>query len=202
MPDGFQLIGLENGQLTPRPAYYALQTAIKYTKGLDPVNSFNLPVNPDASGFKWLFESEGRKTLACINTLPDDNELAEIFGSSGYEAFGMTGEPFRGTGNNGIVYYVSGFSDVRAIRIITAQDEPGASGLVRGREYSFMFRADTEGVSWHHSGGELPDGLTLYESGLLRGIPEKSGTFIFSIEARREGYIPAEGVQGRKRVLF
>ena len=56
-------------------------------------------------------------------------------------------------------------------------------GTYKVDDYCFkLFNAD-EVASWTHTGGTLPDGLTLYSTGLLLGIFEKAGSFEFTITA-------------------
>jgi len=52
-----------------------------------------------------------------------------------------------------------------------------------GVDYSFVFEAvgGTPPYTWSVALGNLPDGLTLTETGLLEGTPTVSGIFIFTI---------------------
>lgn len=59
-------------------------------------------------------------------------------------------------------------------------------GGVVGKGYTQSLEArDVSGDSagWRIAGGALPDGLSLSESGVISGVPEKNGTFKFAAEA-------------------
>ncbi|MBQ7154530.1 MAG: putative Ig domain-containing protein [Synergistaceae bacterium] len=53
-----------------------------------------------------------------------------------------------------------------------------------GASYNELLTANTSSVTWSVSEGELPDGLTLNSStGVISGIPAKSGTYTFTVQA-------------------
>lgn len=63
---------------------------------------------------------------------------------------------------------------------------PLPEGIIN-RQYSQTLSCDSEAgnvVTWTHTGGSLPDGLTFNSStGIISGIPSESGTFTFTIRA-------------------
>ncbi|MCL2072549.1 MAG: putative Ig domain-containing protein [Marinilabiliaceae bacterium] len=58
-----------------------------------------------------------------------------------------------------------------------------SDGIV-GETYSEIVEATgDEPITWTHESGNLPDGLSLSQSGIISGIPTTEGTFIFTIKA-------------------
>ena len=52
-----------------------------------------------------------------------------------------------------------------------------------GKEYKVQLQADSD-VRWSlASGSQLPPGLTLLQTGLLCGVPQKDGYFHFTVQA-------------------
>ena len=61
--------------------------------------------------------------------------------------------------------------------------EQSLSTALVGQAYhhAFTVKSGASPISWSLTGGMLPDGLTLHSSGVLDGIPQKSGSFAFTV---------------------
>jgi hypothetical protein len=76
------------------------------------------------------------------------------------------------------------------------QDEPQLpETYVRAfYEYQFHVRGGVPAFHWHLEKGSIPPGLKLEDNGLMRGLPERSGEFQFTISVKDSGS-PQQTVQ-------
>ena len=89
-------------------------------------------------------------------------------------------------------YNSAGSASKSMTLIINDIEETGSSheiltdsdlGTHKVGDYYFEFLDADSYASWTHTGGKLPDGLTLYSGGILFGWFEKAGSFEFTITA-------------------
>lgn len=65
------MLDYNNGILTPNRIYSAVETVIKFTKGLSPVSENGFwTTEKNSGGYVWLFRNENKTTLAAISRTP------------------------------------------------------------------------------------------------------------------------------------
>ena len=108
------MLDYNNGALSPNQIYKAVETVIKYTKGLSPVSENGLwATEKHAGGYVWLFRNGDKVTLAAIGRTPTSEEINKAFPNGQYKRYDMYGTETQSeeTGSREITYFVSGFNN-------------------------------------------------------------------------------------------
>ncbi len=94
------------------------------------------------------------------------------------------GGPTIHTNNTGYAQLADAFEKVLVVPPTVSGTPPDGT---MGRSYSFAFTVGgIPAVRVHHA-GQLPKGLTLSGDGILSGVPSRSGTYPFTIDAANKG---------------
>lgn len=93
------------------------------------------------------------------------------------------GGPTIHTNNTGYAQLSEAFEKVLVVPPTISGIPP--AGTV-GQAYSFDFTVGGIPVAHVHHSGQLPKGLTLSKAGILSGIPSRSGSYSFTVEATNQ----------------
>ncbi len=110
----------------------------------------------------------------------------------------ISGTPLQ-AGTFTFTVYVSSDNDLKADKMVHITiDSPSAvpitttslpDGKVNRDYHAELLTTETD-VTWKHTAGTLPPGLTLSENGLISGVPTQAGAFTFTVTAMKDSGQP------------
>ena len=163
------------------------------------ISTSTLPNGTTGERYSHVLEAKG----AAANTLTWSISADRVIPSSSQDVmpYGLTLAPdgvISGTplqaGTFTFTVYVSGDNGLKADKMVRITiDSPSAVPITTvslpngkvSQDYHAELATTETGVTWKHTAGVLPPGLSLSESGLISGVPTQAGAFTFTVTASK-----------------
>ncbi len=170
--------------------YSVAEQAFTLTVGFAITDSSPLPAGKAGQNYSHKFTAGGASSVNLIWSASRDILPTGLTLNSQGVLSGTTNE--AGTYTFTVYAFVSNDVSARKTFTLTIDASSSAVPILNsslpdgqvGEEYYAELTSSLEGVTWQVLSGNLPEGLTLNENGLISGTPAESGTFTFVVLAQ------------------